>query len=114
MAVAGDVLFFVSEPVLAEYEEVLRRPRFAIERDKLSNAIARIRSASLLVHPETRVTAALDPDDNIFLECAQAADADYLITGNIKHFPATWRKTQIVTPRQFLEAAGFQEKIFVS
>jgi putative PIN family toxin of toxin-antitoxin system len=75
MAVAGEVLFFVSEHVLAEYEEVLRRPRFAVDRDKLSNAIATIRSASLVVHPETRVTAALDPDDNIFLECAQAADA---------------------------------------
>jgi predicted nucleic acid-binding protein len=28
-----------------------------------------------------------DPDDNCFLECAEAARAEYLITGNTKHFP---------------------------
>jgi RES domain-containing protein len=32
-----------------------------------------------------------DPDDLIFLECAQAAAADYLITGNRKHFPDRWK-----------------------
>jgi hypothetical protein len=36
-----------------------------------------IRSASFLVHPDSRVTAALDPDDNIYLEFAQAADAGF-------------------------------------
>ena len=34
------------------------------------------------------VTTASDPDDNIFLECAAAAQADYLVTGNQGHFPA--------------------------
>jgi predicted nucleic acid-binding protein len=36
------------------------------------------------------------------LECAQAAKADYLITGNSGHFPATWKYTEIVTPRGFI------------
>jgi predicted nucleic acid-binding protein len=50
------------------------------------------------------VRACPDPDDDIFLECAQAAAAHYLITGNPKHFPATWADTQIVTARQFIDA----------
>jgi hypothetical protein len=33
-----------------------------------------------------RVTAAVDPDDDIFLECAEASGADFLITGNLKAF----------------------------
>jgi predicted nucleic acid-binding protein len=43
-----------------------------------------------------------DPDDNIFLECADAARADFLITGNRKHFPAFWKNTKIITPREFV------------
>jgi uncharacterized protein len=43
-----------------------------------------------------------DPDDNLFLECAQAAKADYLITGNTGHFPREWKYTKVVTPRTFI------------
>jgi predicted nucleic acid-binding protein len=46
-----------------------------------------------------------DPDDDIFLECAQAAAAHYLVTGNAKDFPAVWAGTKIVTARQFLDDA---------
>ena len=38
---------------------------------------------------DDKVRACSDPDDDIFLECAQAASAHYLVTGNGKHFPAT-------------------------
>lgn len=31
------------------------------------------------------------------------ADAEYLVTGNTQHFPKTWRKIQIITPRQLVE-----------
>jgi predicted nucleic acid-binding protein len=30
------------------------------------------------------------------------ARADFLITGNRKHFPAFWKNTKIVTPREFV------------
>jgi predicted nucleic acid-binding protein len=55
------------------------------------------------------VLAASDPDDNRFLECAEAARAHYLVTGNIRHFPEVWEETRIVTPREFIDvwtAAG--------
>ena len=51
-----------------------------------------------------KVRACSDPDDDIFLECSQAARAHYLVTGNLKHFPPKWASTQIVTARQFLDA----------
>ena len=57
----------------------------------------------MLVKPTTTVTAASDPDDNIFLQCAAAAAAQYLVTGNQGHFPpGVWGKLRIVTARQFL------------
>jgi len=38
------------------------------------------------------------------MECAQAAHANYLVTGNLKDYPVKWADTQIVNARQFLEA----------
>jgi uncharacterized protein len=44
---------------------------------------------------------ARDPDDNIFLQCADAAQADDLVTGNQKHFPKFWKKIKIIAAREF-------------
>ena len=44
-----------------------------------------------------------DPDDNKFLECADAAHADYLVTGNQRHFPRFWKKTKVITSREFID-----------
>lgn len=62
-----------------------------------------IREKGFWVRPTEAVRACADPDDDIFLECAQAARADYLVTGNTKDVPASWSDTQIVTARRFLE-----------
>ena len=98
-----EIRMYFSEPVMAEYEEVLRRPRLDIQPDKVTNALARIRETGLVVTPTVSVTAARDPDDNIFLECAQSAEAEYLVTGNLKDFPRVWLTTRIVTAREFME-----------
>ena len=103
LAVDRVIQFYISEPVMAEYEEVLRRPRLDIHPDKVANALRRIRESAVLVTPTAVVTAAHDPDDNIFLECAEAAEAEYLVTGNQRDFPEMWATARIVTPRQFLE-----------
>ena len=51
---------------------------------------------------EAPIEITSDPDDNMFLECADSARADYLVTGNQKHFPKFWKKTKIITPREFI------------
>jgi predicted nucleic acid-binding protein len=43
-----------------------------------------------------------DPDDNKFLECADAARADYLVTGNQGHSPRFWKKTKAIASREFI------------
>jgi len=103
LAVDRVIQLCISEPVMAEYEEVLRRARFDLHPEKVANALARIRAAAVLVTPTTAVSAASDPDDNIFLECAEAAGADYVVTGNQADFPELWAGARIVTPRQFHE-----------
>lgn len=93
----------ISQPILNEYSEVLYRPRLAIDPSKVTTAIAKIRESSYLVSSNVTVRACSDPDDDIFLECAETSQADYLVTGNTAHFPEKWIKTEIVTPRRFLE-----------
>ena len=104
LALAGlDLTICLSGPIFAEYEEVLRRPRFRRTEDEIQAALSAIRSSSLWFAPTHRISVCPDPDDNIFLECAQAANADYLITGNTRHFPSTWANTRVISPRDLLD-----------
>jgi uncharacterized protein len=97
--------------VYAEYEEVIRRPRFKRTESEIEDTLRAIRELGIWVKPSQKVRACADPDDDVFLECAQAARAHHLVTGNVKHFPAQWADTRMVTPQQFLEAiAEIQEE----
>jgi putative PIN family toxin of toxin-antitoxin system len=96
----------VSGDIYAEYEEVIRRPKFNRGGATVEQALRAIRQNGFWIKPTEKVRACSDSDDDIFLECAQAAHAHYLVTGNIKDFPAKWADTQIVTPRQFLDAVA--------
>ncbi len=60
----------------------------------------------MLVVPSRRTQVTPDPDDNIFLECAEEARADYLVTGNKRHFPRFWEFTKIVNARELLELSA--------
>ena len=88
LALAGVVRMYASEEILAEYEEVLRRKSFPLDRRRATLFLQRASAAAVLVSPTVRLTEASDPDDDMFLECAQTARTDYLITGNTSDFPA--------------------------
>ena len=103
LAVSGSIQLCITGEVYAEYEEVIRRPRFRRDESVIIAALNAIREKGFWVRPTETVRACADPDDDIFLECAQAARAAYLVTGNTKHFPATWHETRIVAARHFLE-----------
>jgi putative PIN family toxin of toxin-antitoxin system len=98
--------FYVSQPILDEYREVLSRPRLKISRGLQRQVLDMIANRAKLIAPVRRLNITRDPDDNIFLECADAARADYFLTGNPRHFPKFWKATKIVTPREFMELAA--------
>jgi uncharacterized protein len=106
LAANKKILMVVSEPVLAEYAEVLRRPRLKLDPFKIENSLAVIRSTSKRVKPTGKVKKSPDESDNRFYECAEAGKANFLITGNTKDFPENHKGTQIVTPREFIELIG--------
>jgi uncharacterized protein len=80
----------VSGDIYAEYEEVIRRAKFNRTEAAIETALGAIRQNGVWVKPSEKMHACSDPDDDIFLECAQAARAHYIVTGNRKHFPAKW------------------------
>lgn len=97
------LILVFDDRILAEYSEVLARPRFRFE----ATEVARI--LNTLVADGERVTAAPmrvelpDAADLPFLEVAQAGGAP-LVTGNIRHFPPGSRANcQVLTPAQYLD-----------
>lgn len=106
LALTKPARLYVSRPILEEYAEVLARPTLRISKGLRQQFLKLIKNRSHTMVPLLRLDVAHDPDDNIFLECADVAGADYLVTGNQKHFPRFWKKTKIVTTKEFINLAA--------
>jgi putative PIN family toxin of toxin-antitoxin system len=106
IAISKPARLYVSQPILEEYSEVLARPELRIRKGLRLQLLQLIKNHGHTVVPTRQLEATTDPADNIFLECADAARADYLVTGNQKHFPRFWKKTKVVTPREFVSLAA--------
>ena len=95
----------ISDELLAEYYEVLARPKFS----KFQYFF--IRAEALLVEIEAKATKynptimldlISDDDDNMVLELADECLADFVISGNITDFTfPTYKQTKIVTPKEY-------------
>jgi putative PIN family toxin of toxin-antitoxin system len=103
LALSSALEMGVSARILKEYREVLERPKFNISRSKLADLFSQIEARAMFVDPAHRLRISPDDADNRFLECADAIDAEFLITGNKRHFPKVWKRTKIVNAREFLE-----------
>jgi uncharacterized protein len=102
LAITKPARLYITAAILSEYREVLARPEFKIRRGLRQQLLQLIKNHAQLVTPARVLRVAKDPDDNKFLECADAARADYLITGNQRHFPKFWKQTKIITSREFI------------
>lgn len=70
----------------------------------MNSVIDNLVAASLVVRPSRPISVITDdPSDNMFLACALAAQASFIISGD-RHILAvkTFRDIPIVTPAQFL------------
>jgi putative PIN family toxin of toxin-antitoxin system len=97
---------YASQSILDEYAEVLGRPELGIRKGLRLQLLQLILSHSYLVAPSRSLQVTSDADDNVFLECAEAARADYLVTGNQRHFPAFWKQTKVINSREFVSLAA--------
>lgn len=104
MLTSGEITLCVDARILLEYGDALHRPHFNIDPHKAAVVIDYIRN-SAETHAGTLLDMPLpDADDNPFLEVALFADAECLVTGNLKHFPARRRAgVRVLPPREFLD-----------
>jgi putative PIN family toxin of toxin-antitoxin system len=102
LAITRPARLYVSPAIVAEYQDVLARPELQIRKRLRQQLLKLIEGRSHSVNPSRRLQVTRDSDDNMFLKCADAAQADYLVTGNAQHFPKFWKKTKVITSRDFL------------
>jgi putative PIN family toxin of toxin-antitoxin system len=100
----GSVLAVLDDRIMAEYDEVLKRPQFGLPVSEVNLVLVAIRAQAFWIEATANHTmrGLPDPDDAAFLECALAAGVP-LVTGNLRHFPKSVAKDIIViTPAQFV------------
>ncbi len=103
MVSPGEITLSFDARIMTEYEEVLVRPKFKFEKDKISALLDHIEHRGLLVAASPLSQSLPDTDDDPFLEVAIAAQVECLITGNQVHFPPDLcQGMKILTPSEFL------------
>jgi uncharacterized protein len=107
LILAGKVGLCVDARILTEYRDVLARPKFGFDADAVADLMEFIEQVAEAVAPTPWGLDLPDSADAMFLEVARAGQADYLVTGNLKHFPARKRReVRVVSPAQFLDEPG--------
>jgi putative PIN family toxin of toxin-antitoxin system len=104
-AVSGSIELAVSEPLVTELQGVLQRPKFGLSAQLIRTILSEYGSIAIWKEPSEHFDVIPDdPSDNHFIDCAVAAKADYLITGD-KHLLnlGVFRMTKIVGVDDFLD-----------
>jgi uncharacterized protein len=102
LAITKPARLYISKEIFTEYREVLARPELRIRKGLQRQLLDLLAKRAYFVTPGWTLQVTGDPQDNMFLECADAARADYLVTGNVRHFPRFWKKTKVITSCEFL------------
>jgi putative PIN family toxin of toxin-antitoxin system len=101
---SGEVTLCLSKPIIDEYIEVLRRLELQNEKeiDELLGLFAHGFNVVFTAKtPELHIVEK-DPDDNMFIECAVALKAEFVISGDkaLKEIK-DYMNIKIVSPREF-------------
>ena len=101
---AGNIILCVNTDILSEYEEIIGQKTSAEIARNVVEAIARLHTTKFLeVYYHFGLIEA-DVDDNKFVDCAVAADAEYIVTNDahfniLKHID--WPKLNVIAIKEF-------------
>ena len=100
----GDLTPCFDDRIIAEYREVLARAKFGFDPTQIEAVLDYVEGEGLHIVAAPLDVSLPDPDDRAFLEVAVAAGAEWLITGNVRHFPTKSRRgIHVVGPREFID-----------
>lgn len=89
-------VWLVSEDILDEYKEVLRRLR--VRSHLIGTVVNLIRERAEQVKVGSSIGISPDPGDDPFCHCAEQGKADFIVTLNPKDFPQDRLKATVVSP----------------
>lgn len=97
----GTIIPLYHQEILAEYNEVLHRPKFHLRESTIQFVLNAVTQYGVEVFPQPSGEIFVDMDDLIFYEVAleKRDDDAYLVTGNQQHYPL---RNFIVTPAEML------------
>ena len=97
----------ISDELMAEYYDVLTRPKFAKFHEffiRAESLLVDIEAKAIKYDPTIKLELITDVDDNKILELADESKADFIITGNTTDFTfPVYKNTKIVTPKAYWE-----------
>ena len=107
--IEGKLEGVISLAIEQEFRDVLARPKFGLTARQVYQIVRQVRELFQIVFPEDvpgkRIRAIVDDsDDNAVLECAVAAGAKHIVSGDrhlldLKQF----REIQILSPSELLQ-----------
>ena len=103
MVSSGEVTLALDARILTEYQEVLARPKFKFDQDRVAAILDLIEHRGAITAASPLIQPLPDPDDEPFLEIAIAARVACLVTGNRVHFPTEFcQGATVLSPTEFL------------
>jgi putative PIN family toxin of toxin-antitoxin system len=111
LIVAAKIRPCVNDAVIEEYERVFNYERLKhLDRRRVADVIRFVKAAAVKVKSGGHLRLSQHEEDNRIYECAVAAKARYIVTGNTKHFLKAYKYTKIVNARQLLDLLALGQK----
>jgi len=96
----GQVKLVYDARILAEYRDVLHRPRLKVKPQSVMRFLDSLHS-QMLISPTAIRASGPDPDDMVFIEAAFSVPDRTIVTGNLADFPdEILHGVRVITPAQ--------------
>ena len=101
MILNGEIIILHDSRIIEEYRKVLMRDKFGFPEEDVNNLVEFLFHEGIQVTPSPVKHKFTDIHDEKFFEAAVSGNADFLITGNKRHFP---KEDFIVNAAEFLRS----------
>jgi len=100
LILSGNVTLLYDNRIIFEYIDVLSRKEFGFPKETINDMIEYLKHSGEFINSEYIKIKFSDETDKKFYEVYKSGKAEYLITGNIKHFP---KEETIIAPKDFIQ-----------
>jgi putative PIN family toxin of toxin-antitoxin system len=103
--ITGKDELYATKEILDEIESVMGRPKFHVNKEEVDYFINSIEEITNRIVPKRQINnASRDKADNKYIECAIAANVDYIISGDMHLLELKeYKNVKIVTAKCYLE-----------